>query len=463
MKRTMLTLSTILTFVILLIVGVQFTGLSSANFFPDPGPDLQRIYIRSNGNVEPATAPLERTYNQYKLTSNIILSTIEIQRDNIVLDGAGYKIQGNASWMGNAPRADDSGNNGIVIAGRNNITLSGINIEKYTTGVRISSSSHINIIGSVFTNETASIATSMGIVIEDSSLVLIENNNFDNNRGSAIFCNGTSNTIRENTIIVAASDVDGSIHVEGSSNMVSDNKVESWFPIVLDKADSNMISRNVVSGPVNQNYGGSEGIALHVNCLNNVIVGNNITGFRGQAIRTIFSCSNNTFYGNYMANNGFAVVLQEGGVNNMFYGNTFTADSCNVSVIDAESNFWDNGTIGNYWGDYNGVDSNGDGIGDVAYTLNGFKWDNDVGEFVSSPAGQDNYPLMAPYDTENDEVVLPHQEPFSMLLIVGAFITAIAVVGAGLLVYFKKLLPCSSDFRKTLSQETFMNTPLSVE
>ena len=79
------------------LVEVQLIDLVHGNVFPDPGPDLPRIYIRNDGSVEPATAPIERTGNLYKLTGNIVLYTIEIQCDNIILDGAGYTIQGNAS------------------------------------------------------------------------------------------------------------------------------------------------------------------------------------------------------------------------------------------------------------------------------------------------------------------------------------------------------------------------------
>ena len=400
--------------------GLQLIDLAHGNFFPDPGPDLPRIYIRNDGSVEPATAPIERTGSLYKLTDNIILHTIEIQRDNIVLDGSDYLIQGNESWMGTAPRWGDAGNNGVIIAGLNNVTITRLNIEKCTTGVRISSSSQISIVGNMFTNETAGIDTPMGIAIQDSSLVLIENNNFTNIHGSAIVCNGTNNMIRGNTITGGGvGSIDGSIALEGSSNIISDNKIEDLLPITMDKADSNIIARNNITGPA---YQGSEGIALFVNCSNNVIFGNNITGFINHAIRTVFSCSNNTIYGNYMANNGFAIALQEGAVNNTFYGNTFTADSCKIQIDDGvEGTLWDNGTIGNYWGDYNGTDSNGDGIGDAPYTVNGFKWDNDVDGFVSFVSGQDNYPLMEPTDMSSLSSPLPEyasplpsqsQEPF---------------------------------------------------
>lgn len=102
-------------------------------------------------------------------------------------------------------------------------------------------------------------------------------------------------------------------------------------------------------------------------------------------------------------------------MNNTFYGNTFTADSCKVLINDVDGTFWDNGTIGNYWGDYNETDSNGDGIGDAPYTVNGFKWDNDVGGLVSFVSGQDNYPLIDKVDirsyTSYSSTTLPYPSP----------------------------------------------------
>ena len=56
---------------------------------------------------------------------------------------------------------------------------------------------------------------------------------------------------------------------------------------------------------------------------------------------------------------------------------------------------------------------------------------------MSFPAGQDNYPLMEPYDIEHDTVVLPQTEPFLAVLAAAVSIAAV-IMAVGLLIYFKK-------------------------
>jgi parallel beta-helix repeat protein len=419
MKRKALALTIILAILFLAVTGSQTAQLSSANFFPDPGPDLQRIYIRNDGSVEPATVPIERTGNLYKLTDNIVLYTIEIQRDNIVLDGAGYTIQGNASRI----KGYDDGNNGVIVAGRKNVNITRLNFEQGDTGIRISSSSHITVVNNSFTN-----GIHTAITLRDSTLVLIEANNFADLQTDigvpSVRLHGSRNTFRNNTLTGSYYGID----IEGSSNVISDNKIEIFHAIELNEADANIIAGNTITGG---------GIWLFASCSDNMIFGNNITGSIHAAIR-ITDGSNNNVYGNYMANNQVAIDLDDdGAVSNTFYGNTFAADSCKVRIYTAdvaEGTFWDNGTIGNCWGDYNGTDSNGDGIGDAPYVIVAYKWDNDVGGDVSYVSGQDNYPLMSPYDFEHDTIVLPQTGLFIAVLAAAVVIA----VGAGLLVYFKK-------------------------
>ena len=51
------------------------------------------------------------------------------------------------------------------------------------------------------------------------------------------------------------------------------------------------------------------------------------------------------------------------------------------NASDNLNNQWDDGTYGNYWGDYTGPDTNGDGIGDAPY-------------YISEGKSVDRYPLM---------------------------------------------------------------------
>jgi hypothetical protein len=405
----------VLTLVLLVAVGL-FGGLSSANFFPAPGPDLPRIYIRSDGSIEPSTAPINKSGNNYKLTDNIVMHTVVIQRDNIVLDGSDYMIEGNKSWMGIAPSWGDSGNTGIIIVGQNHVNIINLNIEKYTAGVRITNSTHINIVGNSFKEETAVMDTPMGIVIEASSDVLIESNSFTSISGPAIASNGKNIIVRRNTLTDIIDGIDGSIAIEGSLNTITDNKIEiSSLSIRLAEADSNIIARNHITG----------GVSL-VSCSDNQIFENNLT-----SIRLVIG-SNNTFFDNCIAE----LELDEFAVNNTFYGNTFAA-GLEVRFYDAVTTLWDNGTIGNYWEDYNGTDSNGDGIGDSPYVITGVKWDTDVGGIVSVVCGQDDHPLVLPFDNLSASATSPVLTPLPTTLVI-AIVIIVAVVGVCLIVYFRK-------------------------
>jgi parallel beta-helix repeat protein len=200
MKRTAIVL--ILTLV-LLVAKTLSANLSSANFFPDPGPDpgpdLPRIYIRNDGSVEPETVPIEITGSIYKLTNNVVHHTMEIQRDNIVLDGVGYSILGNASRI----KGYDDGNNGVIINGRSNVNITRVNFEQGDTGIRISGSTNISVIENTFSNGLLT-----GIILKDSTQVLIENNEFTDLQTDievpSVSLNGSKITFRNNTLAGSA-------------------------------------------------------------------------------------------------------------------------------------------------------------------------------------------------------------------------------------------------------------------
>jgi parallel beta-helix repeat protein len=84
--------------------------------------------------------------------------------------------------------------------------------------------------------------------------------------------------------------------------------------------------------------------------------------------------------GNIVENNElFGIWIDTDSENNLLYHNNLINN--NMQAFDNNlTNRWDDGVEGNYWNSYNGVDSNHDGIGDTAYSING--------------GNQDNHPLM---------------------------------------------------------------------
>jgi nitrous oxidase accessory protein NosD len=74
---------------------------------------------------------------------------------------------------------------------------------------------------------------------------------------------------------------------------------------------------------------------------------------------------------------------------NSFENNSVQISGCQCKTYNLTEtpHFWDDGRAGNFWSDYNGTDSNGDGIGDSAYVID--------------PLDQDRYPLMqSPIQTQ---------------------------------------------------------------
>ena len=98
--------------------------------------------------------------------------------------------------------------------------------------------------------------------------------------------------------------------------------------------------------------------------------------------------SENTVYGNNIAHHSSTGVSMWGGRDNLIFYNNFV--SCGAGGRDGRY-IWDNGTIGNYWSNYNGTDTDNNGIGDEPYIFNVFSTMgyNDI-------VNIDNYPLMEP-------------------------------------------------------------------
>ena len=222
----------------------------------------------------------------------------------------------------------------------------------------------------------------------------------DNTSGGFISTNGNANLIARNSAY--------SILTDGESNIIGNNTV--WY-LKLSNTNNSIFFENQIGSPFRY-YNELHELARENSGI--VIDGNSF---------------NNTFFANDVAAYSYDVEMEETNSkseNNTFYHNNFLNNSRYTGIGMRTANFvnfWDNGKEGNYWEDYNGTDANGDGIGDAPYVIDA---DN-----------VDRYPLMFPYEVENDTVVLPPPELFPTALVI-ALVVIITVEGIGLLIYFKK-------------------------
>jgi parallel beta-helix repeat protein len=341
-----------------------------------------------------------------------------------------------------------SGNNitgGVVNHGSSNITISGNNLtggivfSEGLTGAGVYPSSNSTVFGNVIyggislTNSSGNTLSGNNITGGISLVSGSDNNTVCLNGVTGdiyLYMGSRNNSISENVV------VGGSIacFMSGSNNSISGNSiVGGGISLVSDSCDNIVFgnnimgasgdgiilqwlsSNNTIAGNIITNSGGcgvnleggdggplvdnrivgneianstGDGIRLSWSS-NNTVSGNNVTDNEGSGI-VLHLCSNwdsvsgnNTLVGNFVRNNGQYGIQVLNSSGDFIFLNSFVNNSLPV-YSENSTNAWDNGFEGNYWSGYNGTDSNGDGIGDTPYTIDG--------------NNTDNYPLMSPYE-----------------------------------------------------------------
>ena len=214
---------------------LAISTLTLAFQIPSVKADDVTITINADGSVTPSTAPISTLDNvTYTLTGNITTDVgdgILVERDNIVVNGAGYTVAGSRSG------------NGTTLTSMNNVTVTNITITNFDYGIVLNSSS-----GNVLSGNTLTANDWCGIFLESSSGNTLSDNSIANNYGGISLDSSSGNTLSSNKV------TDGSYGIDLSSS--SDNNVllgnnvtaNGMLGITLDSSCSNAFSGNVMEG-----------------------------------------------------------------------------------------------------------------------------------------------------------------------------------------------------------------------
>jgi parallel beta-helix repeat protein len=479
----------VLLFTAIIVLAMVLFAVQPAKSIPSY-PNWAKIAITPNGNIENtidnSSVPIQKTGNVYVLTGDLN-GSLDIEANNVVIDGAGHRIQfpgGNAhpfgvtiyggqnvtvmnteitgfgydlfldelDGVGAANNCVISNNiitgNGYVavwINGSNN-TISGNTITSDGEGIFLSAGS-----GNIISDNHITDNGGYGISFMDVAVTL-RNNILDNNRlGAFDFTGGP--------YLGPNDDIDSSNFVDGMPVYCVFNQQNKTVPpqtgyvILVNCVNMNVQSLSITKKPNSGTQYNSDGIHLvnttdsvitdctltvgtGVNCLwsqnititrntlttgiqlsssnisvtdntlttkgmsiesNTTVARNNITScdvgislestgsqiFENNIVEcntgiSLFSSFNNTLFHNNFINNSHQVYIEHYGGSpwDMYISHTY---------FPSENNSWnvEYPAGGNYWSDYDGVDTNGDMLGDTPYLV----FENDT----------DRYPLMQPF------------------------------------------------------------------
>lgn len=296
-----------------------------------------------------------------------------------------------------------------------------------------------SIVPFIIRNCTVLNSTETGINLLNVENGLLDNNNCSNNKEGILLVNSNfttikSNELNENYYMKYSWDCGGrglslenschnniinnTIHNTGifgqgngirlstnsNNNTIENNEIiNSRVNIYVFNCKFNTISENYI-------FGTYQGLKLY-NSENNSILSNSIVdNYEGVSLRL---SDNNKIFTNLFHKNGWFGLGLDECFDNLIYNNNFTENinQQTMTPLNAEdkrgNNIWDNGSLGNYWDDYNGLDIDDNKIGDTPYFISGSSnskdnypiWDDGIDPpdiIISSPENSEAFGLSAP-------------------------------------------------------------------
>jgi hypothetical protein len=342
---------------IVIIIALAIAMLSAiptsrANF--TPLPELPKpIYITENGTIEGGNGAIQRVGDIYTFVRHIN-ETIEVQKDNIIIDGNGFSIMKLPEVNTEGLMTPTGWFPSIRIPNRDNITIRNIKFDKCFTSISVDHSSNIVIIQNIIRNGMSGICMS-----------------------SSVNCSIIANEIVDNFFSGFASS--DSSFLDIAYNTIAGN---GWHGAWVTISYSNIYRNNITN-----NNGSNYGIGIYCYGTN----------------------SNNNIFENNFIKNDIGVSCQKGSNNNLY------SNYWNNSRKEFSGNIFDKSPLASPIS--------------ISFDPSLFPWLHPT----TSPMVEQPNPSEEPAPTPEPKQL----EPFPTTLVT-ASIVSIAVIGIGLLVYFRR-------------------------
>ena len=137
-----------------------------------------------DGSVDPHDAPISSDDNIVYTFTDDIHDFIVVERDNIVIDGAGFTLQGNGTGRG------------VDLTDRSNVTVQNMQIKAFELGIWLFQSSDNKVLRNTITNNTYGVwIFAVGNTLSDNIIT------HNSDTGVVIDINSSNNTISRNNIM----------------------------------------------------------------------------------------------------------------------------------------------------------------------------------------------------------------------------------------------------------------------
>jgi len=353
------------TIIFLISIAIAGNGAAATEFIVHKGESIQTALDNSKSGD---TIIVESgTYNEQisTYTNDLRILSRSGNPDNTIIEGSGFTIwASNVTLKGFTLKGTDESTGVAVINRIGKCKIENNKILNYVSGIEIPTGNKLN---SVNNNEISNCEN--GITISEGLTNTVNNNKIQDCQNGIAFREGSGNTISNNEI----SDCQGGItYLEGFENIIARNEISNCVNgISTGNGDATLIENRA---RIEKNTITKNDVGISVNGGGGYTVEGNTISLNKKAGYEDYSTGTNTIYNNYFNNNVNAKLGSYSRYGSPGIWNT--ARTTGTNIIGGPY------LGGNYWAtpsesgfSQTHTDTNGDGISETSYSLNGVNID----------------------------------------------------------------------------------------